>query len=122
MSLRLLTPLLASPLARGGFVAALVVVFILAMIPLSAVPMVVSFQDKIEHALAFAALMLIGWTGWPTRSGRIAAGLLAYGVLIELCQHTLTTNRVGDPWDVVADAVGIVIGGWVLRATTTPPA
>ncbi len=113
---RLLTPLLSSPLVRGGFVTALIGVFILAMIPLSAVPTVVSYQDKVEHAVAFAGLMLIGWAGWPQCTKPVAAGLMAYGVLIELCQHTLTTNRVGDPWDVVADTAGIFIGAWLIRA------
>lgn len=112
---RLVLPLQSSPLARSAFAITLTVVFVLAMIPLSAVPVVVSFQDKLEHAIAFAVLMFMGWTGWPARTRRVAAGLLAYGLLIEFCQHTLTLNRVGDPLDVLADTVGIFVGWQFIR-------
>jgi hypothetical protein len=41
-------------------------------------------------------------------------------VLIEVCQATLTANRVGEPMDVIADALGIVVArvivGWLGRA------
>ena len=60
-------------------------------------------------------VMLLGAGGWPGQLGRVAVGLSAYGLLIEICQHTLTTNRFGDPWDWVADSVGVVLGGLLAR-------
>ena len=62
---------------------------------------------------AFAVLMLLGRGGWPARTAALVAGLIGYGVLIEVCQHTLTTNRVGEFRDVVADGLGVAIG-WLL--------
>lgn len=100
---------------RSAFVVALVVIFVLAMIPQPVVPTVVDFQDKFEHCTAFAVLMLMGWAGWPTRTIRLGIGLIGYGVLIEVAQHTLTTNRVGDPQDVLADSVGVVVGLLLVR-------
>ena len=91
----------------------MLVVFALTMMPLPEMTQVVSSQDKFEHAIAFLALMLLGSGGWPGRIGRIAVGLSAYGLFIEICQHTLTTNRFGDPWDWVADSVGVLLG-WLL--------
>jgi len=98
---------------RGSFVLALVIIFILAMIPMAVVPEVVSFRDKLHHTAAFAVLMLLGRGGWPARTAALVAGLIGYGVLIEVCQHTLTTNRVGEFRDVVADGLGVAIG-WLL--------
>ncbi len=95
------------------FSVALVVVFVLAMIPVAVVPVVVSFQDKLHHSAAFAVLMLLGVAGWPGRHARLATGLLVYGVAIEVCQHTFTAHRVGEVQDVVADGLGIAIG-WLL--------
>ncbi|HQX07072.1 MAG TPA: hypothetical protein PKZ19_09785 [Zoogloea sp.] len=107
------TRLLSAPVLRGCFVLALVLIFILAMIPMAVVPELVSFQDKLHHSAAFAVLMLLGRGGWPARTAALVAGLIGYGVLIEVCQHTLTTNRVGEFRDVVADGLGVAIG-WLL--------
>ncbi len=99
------------------FSVALVVVFVLAMIPVAVVPVVVSFQDKLHHSAAFAVLMLLGVAGWPGRHARLATGLLVYGVAIEVCQHTFTAHRVGEVQDVVADGLGIALG-WLLARRT----
>jgi len=112
-----MSTLLGPRLLRGSFALALIVIFVLAMIPVAVVPEVVSFQDKLHHAAAFAVLMCLGISGWPGRLSGVAAGLLLYGVAIELCQHTLTINRVGEVQDVLADALGIAIGGLLARQT-----
>lgn len=104
---------LPQPSLKSAFIAAVLVVFALTMMPPPEMTQVVSSQDKFEHAIAFLVLMLLGAGGWPARVGRIAVGLSAYGLFIEICQHTLTTNRFGDPWDWVADSVGVAIG-WLL--------
>jgi VanZ family protein len=80
--------------------------------------------DKWAHAFAFAVLAL--WFAGqyrPQSYWRIAIGLLAYGLLIELIQNSLS-HRQAEFYDVVADVVGIAIGltlallgvgGWSLR-------
>lgn len=65
--------------------------------------------DKATHLLVFAALT---WAG--LRAG-LAAGwfvpaVLAHAVVSELVQHHLLPGRAGDPWDVVADVVGVGLG------------
>lgn len=109
------TPILPPSLSRVTFVMALIVIFTMAMIPLPEVLNAFSFQDKLEHFIAFLVLMLLGWSGWQNRRRSIAIGLLLYGIVIELTQHFLTLNRVGDPWDVAADATGLIVGGWLIR-------
>ncbi|WP_374487223.1 VanZ family protein [Zoogloea sp.] len=107
--------ILPPTLSRASFSVALIAIFIMAMIPLPEVFNAFSWQDKLEHCAAFLVLMLLGWSGWPDHTRRIATGLLMYGVLIELSQHFFTLNRVGDPWDVMADASGLLIGSWLIH-------
>ncbi len=80
--------------------------------------------DKWLHGVTFA-LLAVWFAGQYRKSSywRIALGLLAFGILVEACQR-LVTYRSSEWFDVVADAVGIIIGlslataglgGWSLR-------
>lgn len=93
-------------LLRAGFVLALGAVFVLALLPAPDLGKIVSWQDKIEHALLFFVLALWGLKAWPRRTVAVALGLLGYGVAMELAQ-ALTTYRQGDVWDALADALGV---------------
>ncbi len=95
-------------LFRIAFVLALVAVFWLALMPAPDIATLVSWQDKIEHAVLFAALALFAVVGWPAHPGRIALGLLLYGAAMELAQSQ-TGHRFGDPWDWLADAIGLLV-------------
>jgi hypothetical protein len=69
-------------------------------------------NDKLEHALAFLALAASAVQLF--RRGRpllvVGLGLLALGIVIELAQHFLTSSRMMEPADVLADAIGIAAG------------
>ncbi|WEN41905.1 hypothetical protein CKCBHOJB_01486 [Thauera sp. GDN1] len=95
-------------LLRLVFVIALFAVFWLALLPAPDVARLVSWQDKIEHAVLFAALALLAFAGWPQRPLAIALGLLAYGAAMEIAQSR-TAHRFGDPLDWLADAVGLLV-------------
>ena len=43
---------------------------------------------------------------------------MAYSLLIEICQQTLTAYRTGDALDWLADSVGVGIGCLVVRRLT----
>jgi VanZ family protein len=85
--------------------------------------------DKLNHVLAFAALAFCAQhaaqgSRWPAPAWQ--GGLLAYGVLIEIAQ-TRVPGRHGEWPDLLADAVGIVLGAAVaslslrrLRGITPP--
>jgi len=94
--------------ARLLFIIALPLVFWLALRPAPDIVQIVSWQDKLEHALLFAALALLGRAGWPQRCGALALGLLAYGAAMEVAQ-SFTPWRVGDPLDWLADAIGLLV-------------
>ncbi len=69
----------------------------------------VPFADKLVH---FAIFALVAWAG--RRVGLpvvpLVVALVAHALLSEVLQATLLDERSGDPWDVVADVVGIGVG------------
>lgn len=68
--------------------------------------------DKWNHLLAFAVLSSLATLGWTTAHRRhrvVAAGLVGYGVLIEVVQ-AFVPGRSAELADVVADAAGIALG------------
>lgn len=80
--------------------------------------------DKWLHALTFFVL-LIWFSGQYRRRSywRVAAGLMTFGILIEICQ-SLVEYRSADWRDVGANTAGIFfglvialagLGGWCLR-------
>lgn len=95
-------------LLRLSFAIALIAVFWLALLPTPDVVRLFAWQDKIEHAVLFALLALLALAAWPQRPLAIALGLLLYGAAMEFAQ-SMTAHRFGDPWDWVADAVGLLV-------------
>jgi VanZ family protein len=80
--------------------------------------------DKWLHGITFLVLS-IWFAGQyrPSSYWRIAVGLLAFGLLIEICQR-MVSYRTAEWFDVAADAAGIILGlaiaiagagGWCLR-------
>lgn len=96
-------------LFRLAFYGAVLAFTVLALIPSNEVPKALAFWDKAQHALAFAVLMASGVLAYPARVGWLTLAMVAYGGLIEVAQSTLTTTRVGDIWDWIADTVGVLL-------------
>lgn len=74
--------------------------------------------DKFRHAAAFAAFWWVGVRAVPRRRvwlAILAAGLLAYGGLVELMQGWLTPDREASWLDWLADATGLLLGAALLR-------
>jgi len=90
---------------RAAFLVALLLAFVVALLPVPATPELVAGQDKLGHFAAFVALGLLGLSAWPARPGAVFVTLLAYGYAIEAAQ-SLTAHRTGDVWDWLADALG----------------
>ena len=97
------------PFRLALFLAACAALLTLALLPSAEIPQV-GLSDKIEHALGFALLAVLGVWTFPDRPGRVAAGLLMFGVLIEALQVVLPVGRDGEALDVVADGLGIALG------------
>lgn len=86
----------------------LAVVLVLALLP-PRIPMPSTGWDKVNHALAFLALAVLGYRAYPRRAALLLLGLLAYGGAIELLQG-LTAYRSAEWLDVVADGLGALLG------------
>ena len=78
----------------------------------------VAHLDKLRHIGAFLCLAAVASMAWAARPGAapsISGSLLAYGALIELVQSQLPT-RSASLADLVADALGIALGLWLVRS------
>jgi VanZ family protein len=75
-------------------------------------PNVFDWWDKLQHALAFGVLTLLGLVAYgrsaPSTMWMVIA-ILIYGALIEILQ-ALSGWRYGEFWDWLADLLGVAIG------------
>jgi VanZ family protein len=94
----------------------LAVILVICLIPLSLPPAAPALNDKLLHFLTFGLLAV--WFGalvTPVKQLKVMLLLLGYGLLIEVLQ-SFTGFRNAELLDLVADAVGILIG-WALLQT-----
>ena len=67
-------------------------------------------SDKVEHAVAFATLGLLGTFAFPRLSWlRLLVGLSAFGALIEFAQAIPFVHRDSDPLDWLADTIACTL-------------
>ena len=93
---------------RTAFWLTLLSVLVLSLLPVST-PLPSTGWDKTNHVLGFAVLAILGGMGYRGHELRLAAGLLAYGALIEVLQ-ALSGYRFAEWGDLLSDGIGIVIG------------
>lgn len=103
-----------SRIARLTFWAAALVVLYFALAPVPEREPLTGW-DKANHVVAFGGLAVLGLLGWAPRERIVLAGLIGYGVFIEVLQLA-TVDHHFDLHDLVADAVGLAVGWCVLRA------
>jgi len=103
-------------LARSVFGGLLVVSLVMFLLPADDLSPNAP-NDKVTHLLTFAALALSGrWAGVPVLP--LLGGLTAYAAATEVLQGLLPINRHGDPRDLLADVVGVLVGLGVSWAWT----
>ena len=96
---------------------AVLVVTTVCLMPSRSLPDLPDNSDKLEHVLMFFALAASAVQLYArTRLRGVVIGLLLLGIGIELAQGALTADRSADPFDFLADAVGIGLG-WATRLT-----
>lgn len=94
---------------RALLATALLVISYLAFTPLDT-PVVAEINDKISHIFAFFVLAFLTDFSWPG-SGWTPVKyipLFGYGLFIEVIQ-ALTPYRIFSTWDLLADALGLLI-------------
>ena len=99
----------------GWFWLALAVV--VCLVPGHELPTRFEVNDKVSHLLGHGALALYFAGLVPRRSWwKLFVGLVLLGVAIEFAQYFMRVGREGDPRDVVANSLGVVLGlvlGWL---------
>ena len=67
--------------------------------------------DKVVHVAIFALLSFLYKATFPRQAFWLCFTLLLlYGIATELAQEYMHIGRSGDPLDLLADAIGIVLG------------
>lgn len=76
----------------------------------------VPFKDKIVHFLFYFVFVVLWYTYVKFKNIFKHKGLIVlltaivFGIVIEICQSTLTVARKGDPIDVLANSIGAILG------------
>ncbi|WBL26037.1 VanZ family protein [Zunongwangia sp. HGR-M22] len=89
-----------------------------------------SVTDKMLHASAYLMLFVF-WnlafflksnteTAYKSTVVKISLACIAFGMLIEVLQGTLTSYRQADWWDVVANSTGVLIASFLFLAFEGP--
>ena len=103
---------------RIAFWLAALNVLVLSLLP-PGTPLPSTGWDKSNHVLGFAVLGMLGALGYRGQGLRVAAGLFAFGVLIEALQG-LSGYRFAEWGDLLSDVIGIAVGilvaGFAARA------
>ena len=96
----------------GLWVFAIVCVIALSLVNLSGLPPVPEGGDKVEHFLAYALLSASAVQLFAKRRACLlmAALLVALGVGLEFAQGALTTTRMADSRDALANTLGVLAG------------
>jgi VanZ family protein len=95
---------------------AVLLVFVVCLVPAPDLPIAPPGGDKLEHFLAYFLLATSAVQIYQGRRvlWRVAVGLVVLGIVVEFAQGALTTTRSMDAWDVVADAIGVAAGFAIL--------
>ena len=96
-------------------------IFYLSSQPSIDTPALFPGQDKLFHLIAFGILGLLATgslhasqTGYPTRQvWLVVLAVLLYGILDE-CHQYFVPGRSADIYDVLADAIGGLLGAWAM--------
>ncbi|MEP6632643.1 MAG: VanZ family protein [Luteimonas sp.] len=96
----------------GLWVLGIAAVVIASLVPAPALPPVPPGGDKLEHFLAYALLAAAAVQLYARRPAWVGAGiaLVLLGIGLEYAQGTLTTTRMMDRWDALANTIGVIAG------------
>ena len=113
-----LKPLRRPRLWLGLWCVAIVVVVVLSLIPAPQLSLPAG-SDKFEHVLAYLVLAAAAVQLFATRRALLRAGLglVVLGIALEVAQYALTSDRMMDSADALANTLGVVAG---LATTLTP--
>jgi VanZ family protein len=96
-----------------GFWGIILVIGFLSLQPIDNLPDV-QIWDKIQHLVAYGAMVLAGLIAYPRYVWRVMAVTIAYGIAIEFLQR-LVPGRFPSFGDAVANTLGAVMALFMMR-------
>ena len=82
-------------------------------------------MDKAVHFTFYSVMVFLGYMAIRNKTDQlekrskllwyIVLFAVIYGIIIEVLQHVLTTDRHGDPFDALANSIGAFVGMFVIR-------
>jgi VanZ family protein len=104
-------------LSLWGIAIAAVVVG--SLLPAMDLPPVPAGADKLEHFAGYGVLAAIAVQLFATRAAlwRVGLALVVLGIALEAAQFLLTSTRMMDAWDALANGLGVMAG---LATALTP--
>ena len=98
---------------------AIAAVIVGSLLPATDLPPVPAGADKLEHFAGYGVLAAIAVQLFATRAAlwRAGVGLAALGIVLEILQSVLTSTRMMDGWDALANSLGVLMG---LATALTP--
>ncbi|MFG1624900.1 VanZ family protein [Kribbella sp. NPDC049227] len=98
---------------RAAFVAACLLQLYGVYAPREAGPHVgIPMADKFAHMFLFGSVAFLGLKLRISARWLLGA-LVANAIVSELAQYYLLPQRDGDPFDVLADLIGVALGAWL---------
>lgn len=104
---------------------AVVLAIIVCLVPMNELPQPPGLNDKSEHIIGYVLLSCWFAGIYPkSRYWIIGVGLAVMGVLVEFAQGAMHLGRQADPYDVLANCIGVLLGmllswwwlgGWAQR-------
>jgi VanZ family protein len=102
---------------RIGFVAACLLQLYGVYSPRQTGPDVgLPLADKVAHLFLFGSVAFLGLKV-GVRSRWLLVALVSNAVISELVQHFVLPQRSGDPFDLLADLLGVAVGAWIAART-----
>ena len=98
-----------------------VLITVLSLITLNNLPKInTGHDDKIFHALVYSVFVVLVFNYLQIKKvvGAIWIAMIVsfiYGTIIEILQEVLTTTRTFDFYDILANAIGVIIGFYIIQ-------
>jgi len=107
-----LKPLRRPRLWLSLWCVAIAAVIVGSLLPAADLPPVPAGADKLEHFAGYGVLAAIAVQLFATRAAlaRAGLGLVALGIVLEVLQSVLTSTRMMDGWDALANCLGVLAG------------
>lgn len=99
-----------------SFFAAIMGIVFLALFPVEVRVVGGHLSDKVNHALAFLVLTVLGFLAFPkTKKWYLAGALVGFGLTIEVAQMIPFLKRQAELTDLIANFAGVG-AAWLLAA------